>query len=162
MLQPSSLSAEKARSVITVIPAGSAEPGGGGGDAGATVIVDVPVLPSLVAVTCTLPATSAVTRPDAETPAMLVLAELQVMTRPVSTLLLASRVTAESCWVAPICTLALDGETVTDATGAGAGAVTVMGSVPLLVSLEAVIIALPAALAAVSYTHLTLPTKRIV
>jgi hypothetical protein len=132
---------------MTVIPAGSAEPGGGGGDAGVTVIVDVPVLPSLVAVSCTLPATSAVTRPAAETPAMLGLAELQVMTRPVSTLLLASRVTAESCWVAPTCTLALEGETVTDATGAGAGAVTVTGSVPLLVSLDAVIIALPAALA---------------
>jgi hypothetical protein len=53
---------------------------------------------------------------------MLVLAELHVMTRPVRTLLLASRVTAESCWVAPTWRLALEGETVTDATGAGGGA----------------------------------------
>src|SRR5712671_5072101 len=95
-LQLSSIIVENGRSVIVFIPEGSAEPGGGGTTA-VTVIVDVPVLPSLVAVTCTLPTTSAVTRPDAETPAILVLPELQVMTRPVSTLLLASRVTAESC-----------------------------------------------------------------
>jgi hypothetical protein len=106
------------------IPEGSAVPegGGGGGAVAVTVIVDVPVLPSLIAVTCTLPTTSAVTRPDAETPAILVLAELQVTTRPVSTLLFASRVIAESCWVAPTCRLALEGETVTEATGAGGGA----------------------------------------
>src|SRR5712672_78021 len=100
-LQPSSIIVENGLSVIVVIPVGSADPGGGGGEPVVTVIVDVPVLPSLVAVTCTLPITSAVTRPDAEIPATLVLPELQVMTRPVSTLLFASRVTAESCWVAP-------------------------------------------------------------
>jgi len=81
---------------MTVIPVGSAEPVGGGGEVAVTVIVDVPVLPSLVAVTCTLPTTSAVTSPEADTPARLGVAELHVTTRPVSTLLLASRVVAES------------------------------------------------------------------
>ena len=42
----------KARSAITVMPVGSFDdPGGGGGGAAWTVIVDVPVLVSLVAVT---------------------------------------------------------------------------------------------------------------
>jgi hypothetical protein len=100
-LQLSSVIAENGLSVIVVMPVGSAVPGGGCTTA-VTVIVELPVLPSLVAVTCTLPITSAVTRPDAETPAMLGVAELQVTTRPVSTLLLASRVTAESCTVEPI------------------------------------------------------------
>jgi hypothetical protein len=43
-----------------------------------------------------LPAAIAVTKPDAETVLMLVLLELQAITRPVRTLLLASRVVAES------------------------------------------------------------------
>jgi hypothetical protein len=60
------------------------------------VIAAVPVLVSLVAVIVALPAAIAVTRPDAETVLMLVLLELQAITRPVRTLLLASRVVAES------------------------------------------------------------------
>jgi hypothetical protein len=60
------------------------------------VIAAVPVLVSLVAVIVALPAAIAVTRPDAETVLMLVLLEFQLITRPVSTLLLASRVVAES------------------------------------------------------------------
>lgn len=60
------------------------------------MIAAVPVLVSLVAVIVALPAAIAVTRPDAETVLMLVLLELQAITRPVRTLLLASRVVAES------------------------------------------------------------------
>jgi len=67
-----------------------------------TVSVAFPVLPSLVAVIDALPAEIAVTSPDAETVAIAVLAELQVTTRPVRTLLLASRVVADNCCVPPI------------------------------------------------------------
>ena len=68
----------------------------GTGAGALTVIADVPVLVSLVAVIVVLPAATAVTRPDAETVLIPVLLELQVTRRPVRTLLLASRVVAES------------------------------------------------------------------
>ena len=61
-----------------------------------TVIVAVPVFVSLVAVIVAVPAATAVTRPDAETVLIAVLLEPQVTTRPVRTLLFASRVVAES------------------------------------------------------------------
>ena len=61
-----------------------------------TVIVEDPVCPSLAAVTDALPAATAVTRPEVETVTMLVLLELQATTRPVRTLPLASRVTADN------------------------------------------------------------------
>jgi hypothetical protein len=66
------------------------------------------------------------------------------MTRPVSTLLLASRVRAESCTVSPTWRLAVAGDTDTDATGTGAATLTVIAVVPVFVSLEAVMVALPA------------------
>src|SRR5436190_2039755 len=58
---------------------------------------------------------------------------------------LASLATAASCIVFPAVTLAVAGETVTEATAAGAGAVTVMAAVPLFPPLLAVIVAEPAA-----------------
>ena len=76
---------------------------------------------------------------------MEVLLELQVITRPVRTLLFASRVTAESCTVAATWRLDVAGDTDTVATGAGGGALTVIAAVPLFVSLDAVIVTLPAA-----------------
>jgi hypothetical protein len=112
------------------------------------VTVAVPVFVSLVAVIVALPTATTVTKPLAFTETRAGLELDHVTTRPVSTLLLASRVTAESCWVAPSRRLALEGETVTDATGAGA--VTVMAAVPVFVSLVAVIVALPVALAVTS------------
>jgi hypothetical protein len=60
------------------------------------VIAEVPIFVSLNAVIVALPAATAVTSPEPETVAIPVLLELQVITRPVSTLLLASRVVAES------------------------------------------------------------------
>jgi hypothetical protein len=98
--QPPSLIAENGRSVIVFIPDGSAVPGGGGTTA-VTVTAAVPVLVSLNAVIVALPAAMAVTSPDAETVLMAGLLELQVITRPVNMLLLASRVTAASWIVAP-------------------------------------------------------------
>jgi hypothetical protein len=82
---------------MNVMPLGSLdEPGGGGGGGMLTVIVEVPVFVSLDAVIVALPALTAITRPDAETVLIAGLLELQVTRRPVSTLLFASRVVAES------------------------------------------------------------------
>src|SRR6266852_754713 len=119
----------------------------GTGAGALTVIAAVPVLVSLNAVIVALPAAMAVTRPDAETVLSPVLLELQLITRPVSTLLFASRVTADSCTVPPTWRLDVAGDTETDATGTGAGALTVIAAVPVFVSLNAVIVALPAAMA---------------
>ena len=142
------------RSFMGVIPAGSfprqpePPPGGGGGGAVA-VITEVPILVSLSAVIVAPPAASALTSPDAETVLTAGLLELQVTTRPVSTLLFASRVTADSCCVPPTRRLAVEGETDTVATGTGA-ALTVIAAFPVFVSLNAVIVALPAARAVTS------------
>jgi hypothetical protein len=65
--------------------------------ASVTVIDDVPVLVSLVAVIVALPAPVAVTRPFPSTVATAWLLEIQVTTRPVSALPFASFVTALSC-----------------------------------------------------------------
>jgi hypothetical protein len=109
------------------------------------LIVAVPVCVSLVAVIVTDPTATAVTSPELElTDAMLVFPLDQVTTRPLSTLLFASRVVADNCVVAPTTTFDEDGETVTVATGTGAGTVTVMLALPVFVSLVAVIVADPA------------------
>jgi len=112
-----------------------------------TVIAALAVFPSLAAVIDTLPPATALTRPVLETVATAVFAELQPTTRPVSTLLLASSVVADSCTVAPTCRVALAGDTDTEATGIGAGALTLIGAELLLPSLVAWISALPAAIA---------------
>jgi hypothetical protein len=109
-----------------------------------TVIADEAVFPSLEAVMDTFPAATAVTSPAVETLAIAVFAELHVTTRPVSTLLLASRVVAESWTVAPTRRLDEVGETDTDATGIGAGVLTVTVADPVTPSPEAEIVALPA------------------
>jgi hypothetical protein len=68
----------------------------GTGAGALTVMTDVPLLPSLRAVIVALPAATAVTRPELDTVAKPVLLELHETTRPLSTLLFASRVTADS------------------------------------------------------------------
>jgi hypothetical protein len=90
-----------------------------------------------------LPGPAAVTSPVALTVAAAGLLELQVTSRPVSTVPFASFVTAVSCRVGVIPTtrLAELGVTVTVATGAG---VTVSAALPVLVSLVAMILAVPA------------------
>jgi hypothetical protein len=62
-----------------------------------TVIADVPLLPSLVAVIVVLPPLTAVTNPLASTVATEGVLELHVTARPVRTLLLASVSVAVSC-----------------------------------------------------------------
>ena len=121
-----------------------------------------PVCPSLDAVMDTLPAATAVTSPETETVAIPVFPEVQLITRPVSTLLLASRVTADSCADAPTCRLALAGDTDTDATGTGAGALTLRDAEPVLPSLAAVIAVLPGATAETSPADDTTATLELV
>jgi hypothetical protein len=65
--------------------------------ASVTVIEDVPVFVSLVAVIVVPPVPTAVTRPFPSTVAAAVLLEVHVTTRPVSTLFAASRSVAVSC-----------------------------------------------------------------
>ena len=114
-----------------------------------TVIADVPLFPSLVAVMVALPASWPVTRPLPVTVATDVLLLSHVMTRPVSVLPAASFVTAESCWVLPAVMVATGGVTETEATGTS---VTVAVEVALFPSLVAVMMAEPAA------TPVTTPT----
>jgi hypothetical protein len=95
-----------------------------------TVTLDVPLLPSLVAVIVAAPAPAPVTTPLDETVAIPVLELDHVTPRPVSTLLLASRVVAVSCVVCPTLIFAVGGATLTEATGT-VTAVTVTVAVPL-------------------------------
>src|SRR5690349_20958464 len=90
---------------------------GGGGAGAETVMLAVPLLPSLVAVIVAEPAATPLTRPLLLTVAMVVLLLDQVMLRPVSVFPDASLVVAASCTVAPTLTLAVAGVTATDATG---------------------------------------------
>lgn len=100
LVHPSSLRLLNGRSVTTVIPAGSTPPGGGG-VAAVTEIAAVPVFVSLNAEIVALPAAMPMTSPDDETELTAGLLELQVIRRPVSGLLFASSVAADSCTVAP-------------------------------------------------------------
>src|SRR5437660_12528073 len=111
---------------------------------GVTVIADVPLRPSLVAVIVTgPPAATPLTSPLPFTLAIALLLDCQVTTRPVNGLPFASLGVAVSCTVLPTATPAVAGVTVTDATGTG---VTVMAAVPFWPSLVAVIGAEPASL----------------
>src|SRR5438067_2234223 len=108
---------------------------------GVTVIADVPLRPSLVAVIVTgPPAATPLTSPLPFTLPISLLLDCQVMTRPVNGLPLASRGVAVSCTVCPIATVPELGVTVTAATGA---TVTVTLAVPLCPSLVAVIVTGP-------------------
>jgi hypothetical protein len=115
----------------------------GAGAGALTVIVAGADWPSLETVTATVPAATAVTRPVLETVAIVELAELHAITRPVSTLLFASRVTADNWTVPPIWRVLVVGDTDIDATGIGAGALTLNGDPAALPSLVALIVAVP-------------------
>jgi hypothetical protein len=109
-----------------------------------TVIADVPLFPSLVAVIVVLPATSAVMKPFADTLATAGWLDLHATRRPDSGLPFTSLMTAESCCVGviPSTRPAVGGFTATLATGIGS---TVMTGVATFGadSLAAVIIAVP-------------------
>jgi hypothetical protein len=98
-----------------------------------------------VAVIWAVPAAMPFTTPVADTEATLVLLELQLMARPVRVFPFESFVTADIWTVPPTCTFTGDGETATVETATGGAAVTVRSEALLLPSLEAEIVALPAA-----------------
>src|SRR5256885_14128562 len=81
-------------------------------------MLDVPLLPSDVAVMVAEPTAAPVTNPLPSTVATDGLSVDQVITRPDNGLPFASLGVAVSCTVSPTATLAGDGVTVTDATGA--------------------------------------------
>src|SRR5206468_1704832 len=120
-----------------------------------TVIVAVPLCPSLVAVIVAAPAVSPVTSPPALTVATAVLLLPQLTGRPDNGLPLASFEVAVSCTVWPTCTDAVPGLTVTDATGT---VLTVIVAVPLCPSLVAVIVAAPAVTPVTTPLPLTVAT----
>src|SRR6266542_2086277 len=94
-----------------------------------TVMDDVALWPSLVAVMVAEPTTFAITTPLALTLATLALSLDHVTTRPDSGLPFASSGMAVSCTVWPASTLADAGVTLTDATGVGHDTVIVAVSV---------------------------------
>src|SRR4029077_2765779 len=121
----------------------------------ATVMEDVPLLLSDVAVIVAVPAATPVTSPLPFTVATAVLLLAQVTTRPDNGLPLASFGVAVSCTVAPCWTLAGDGVTVTVATGT---LDTVTAAVPLCPSLVAVMVAEPPATPVTSPLPFTVAT----
>jgi|SRR5688500_2113333 len=118
--------------------------GGGGGEEG-TVSAALPLRPSLVAVICTVPTATAVTRPDPETVATAELLELQLTARPVRTALLASRVVAVACVVWPGFSELAASSTLVDATGVEATGSILSEAPPLWPSAVAVTTVSPAA-----------------
>src|SRR5436190_1252544 len=143
------------------LPAGTlAEPGLTVTDATGTcttVMADVPLCPSLVAVIVAEPATLPVTSPLELTVATDVLLLAHVIPRPDSWLPLTSLVVVVSCAVRPAATAADAGLTVTEATGTA----TVMLAVPLCPSLVAVIVAEPAATPLTSPVPSTVPADEL-
>src|SRR6266699_590665 len=131
------------------------EPAGGGGGV-VTVMLDVPLLPSLVAVIVAEPAATPVTRPLALTVPTELLLLAHVTVRPVSVLPFASFGVAASWTVCPACTDAGAGLTVTDATGTS---VTVTTDVPLCPSEVAVIVVEPATTPVTRPLAFTVPTE---
>jgi hypothetical protein len=107
---------------------------------GGTVITDVAVLVSLLAVIVALPALCPVTRPFASTEAIVGALDIQVTRRLCNTFPDASLVVSVSANVALTCTVALVGATMTTATGTRS---TVTGTEAAAVSLFAVIDAVP-------------------
>src|SRR5207249_3099084 len=120
-----------------------------------TVMADVPICPSLVAVIVAEPAAAPVTRPLLLTVATAPLLVVQLTARPDSRLPLASLGVAVSCTVWPVCSDAEAGLTLTDATGT---VLTVTAEVPVWPSLVAVTVAAPAATPVTSPPLFTLAT----
>ena len=91
--------------------------------AAATVIVALPLLPSLVAVIDAVPGATPVTDPLVDTVATVDALVVQVTVRPLNAFPDASSVEAESCCIPPTVSAAVFGVTDTEATGTVTGAV---------------------------------------
>jgi hypothetical protein len=114
---------------------------------GVTVTVAVAIFVSLTAAMVAIPEETAVTSPVAETVATPGSPLLQETSRPVSTLFLASRVSATS-WTVEPCTRLIDGGLIViEATGAG---VTEIVALPVFPSLVAAMIEVPTEMAVTS------------
>jgi hypothetical protein len=122
---------------------------------GITVIEDVPVFPSLVAVMLALPTETAVTSPAPSTVAIAGLLEVHATMRSDTPVLFASLTSAENCCVEPETTIAVGGLTVTEATDTGT---TVIEAFPDTASLVAIIIADPLPTAVTSPNGVTVAT----
>src|SRR2546422_379992 len=120
-----------------------------------TVIDDVPVFASLVAVIVAAPGVTAVTRPLLLTVATEVLLLDQLTVRPESAAPFPSFGVALSWTVRPVWTVAVAGAMSTDATGM---LVTVIDEVPLAPSLVAVIVVEPGVTADTKPALLTVAT----
>jgi hypothetical protein len=120
-----------------------------------TVIVALPLLPSLVAVMAVDPAATPVATPMALTVANAVLPDVQAIVRPVRVLPAESRAVAVNVAVPPTAPVAVAGVTVTEATGTF---VTVRAVVPLLPSLVAVMDVDPTPTPVTTPVVLTVPT----
>src|SRR6266566_2871708 len=125
-----------------------------GGAAAGTVIAELPLFPSLVAVIFAEPVATPVTSPLPFTVATPGASVDHVIALPESGLPLASSGVAVSCCVAPTRIVALVGLKLTDATGT----MTVIAALPLLPSLAAVMLAVPAASAVTSPLPFTVAT----
>ena len=125
---------------------------------GVTVIVEVPLFPSLVAVIVADPGVTPETRPLLLTVAAAVLALDHVTVRPESGFPPASLGVPVSCTVWPACTDAEGGVTSTVATGTF---VTLIDEVPLFPSLVAVIVAEPGVTPDTSPLLLTVATAML-
>src|SRR5439155_22253849 len=112
---------------------------------GVTVMLEVPLCPSLVAVIVAEPAAAAVTSPLPLTLATGVLLLDHVTARPASALPLASLRVATSETVPLTVTVVEAGVTLTEATGRGDGSATVTAAESRLLPLEARMKTLPAA-----------------
>src|SRR5437899_286724 len=120
-----------------------------------TVMNDVPLFPSLVAVIVAEPCVTPETSPELLTVATDVLLLDQETVRPESAAPFASCGVAASWTVSPVWTVAVAGVTPTEATGMF---VTVMDDVPLIPSLVAVIVAEPGVTAEARPALLTVAT----
>src|SRR6266699_2098978 len=126
-----------------------------GGAAAGTVIAELPLFPSLVAVIFAEPVATPVTSPLPFTVATPGASVDHVIALPESGLPLASSGVAVSCWVVPMNTEADAGLTLTDATGTG---FTTIAALALFPSLVAVILAEPTPAAVTSPLPFTVAT----
>ena len=131
----------------------------GGGAGCCTVMVDVPVFPSLVAVMVAVPGPTPVTTPLLDTVATVVELDDHATVRPESVAPLASRTVADSVTLPATARVAVAGDTATDATGTGVGDVTTICALPVFPSDVAVTVVVPAPVAVTSPCALTVATE---
>jgi hypothetical protein len=117
-----------------------------------------PLCPSLEAVIVVAPTATAVTIPESDDVAVLWLLDFQTMVRPLSTLLLESRIVAVAWVVWPTLRESVTKATLTEATGALEG-MTVRVALPLFSPRVAIMLATPGDIALTTPEALTVATE---